>query len=198
MGPEPSLVIAHTQSCYLIHLFSSLPDSSHNAIGRDYRKRRSRGCTTARVMVSQRFFLMWWHQSHYQRAALAASAWPHSPFCHLSFVHENLSFYLSEIIPPSRSLRVRSASELFLDVSGPKSCKTKRDLSPGCVCVTHKNSHLPRESVSLFLLFGGGRYTQKKCKTLCRRSYGNLNKFKVLWEKVKSADFTMRWEEIIV
>ena len=42
-------------------------------------------------------------------------------------VRENLPLYLSELIPPytpSRSLR--SASESFLAVPGPKDCKTKR------------------------------------------------------------------------
>ena len=42
-------------------------------------------------------------------------------------VHENLPLYLSELIPPytpSRSLR--SASESFLDVPGPKDCESKR------------------------------------------------------------------------
>ena len=42
-------------------------------------------------------------------------------------VHENLPFYLSELIPPytpSRSLR--SASKSFPSVPGPKDCRTKQ------------------------------------------------------------------------
>ena len=147
-------------------------------------------------MVSQiKIIIMWWHQSHYQRAALA---WPHFPFCHLSFVHENLPFYLSEIIPPSRSLRVRSASELFLDVSGPKSCKTKRALSPICVCVTHTKTHISHESPLVCFCCLEVVDTHRKSAKRLSQSYGNVNKFKVLWEKMKSADFTMRWEEITV